>query len=191
MKIGVYGSAAGTLSNKAKEMAREIGRAIAKNKAILVTGGCPGLPYEAVRGANELKGKCVAFSPATDLISHKDNHYPTDGFSDFIFIPKDYEHANNPLICRKYRNVSSVSYVDAAIIISGRIGSMNEFTIAYDIGKTIGILEGTDGITKRAIRILLEDTNKKTDAEVIYESDPTKLIELICQKQLSKTKHSN
>lgn len=184
MKIGVYGSAAGAMSDDAKEKAQKIGRAIAEKNATLVTGGCPGLPYEAVLGAKKAKGKCIAFSPTIDLASHKKLNYPTEGFSDFIFIPRDYEYADKALICKKYRNISSVAYIDAAIIISGRIGSMNEFTIAYDIGKTIGVVEGTGGIIKRAIKILLEDIDKKTGARVIFESDPTTLIDLICQKSI-------
>lgn len=185
MKIGVYGSAAGVTSDETKEKARKIGLAIARYGATLITGGCTGLPHEAVLGAQKAKGKCVAFSPEIDLEAHKKAGLPIEGFSEFVFIPKNYEHKNDVFVCRKYRNVSSVAYVDAAIIISGRIGTMNEFTIAYDIGKTIGVLEDTGGITKRTIRILLEDVDKKTDAKVIFESDPTKLIELICQKSTS------
>ncbi|HBH45778.1 MAG: hypothetical protein A2445_01365 [Candidatus Jacksonbacteria bacterium RIFOXYC2_FULL_44_29] len=182
MKIGVYGSAIEVMDDEIKEKARLIGRTIAENKAILVTGGCPGLPYEAVLGASEKNGRCVAFSSAIDLAGHKQANYPTLGFSDFIFVPQDYEYAANEAVCKKYRNVSSVACVDAAIIISGRIGTMNEFTIAYDLGKTIGVLAGTGGITERAIKILLEDADKKTGAKVIFDPDPRRLVALICQK---------
>ncbi len=171
MKIGVYGSAAGPLNDQTKEKAQKIGTTIAKNQATLITGGCTGLPHEAVLAAHKENGNCIAFSPAINMESHQKHNYPTTGFSNFVFIPPEYEHANSQLICRKYRNVSSVASVDAAIFISGRIGSMNEFTIAYDLGKTIGILENSGGITKRAIKILLEDINKQTGAQVISRID--------------------
>ena len=179
MKIGVYGSADRAMNKTIKEKAQKIGYAIAKSGAILVTGGCPGYPEEAVLGAKQAHGQCIAFSPALDLASHKKLNYPTDGFAKFIFIPKNYQYANHALLVKPYRNVSSVAYVDAAIFISGSIGSMNEFTIAYFLGKTIGVLEKTGGITKRAIKVLLEDLDKKTGAKVIFESDPTKLVEVI------------
>jgi predicted Rossmann-fold nucleotide-binding protein len=184
MKIGVYGSAAGNLDAKTKNKAQLIGKEIARNGHALVTGGCPGLPYEAVLGAFELEGECWGFSSETSLKAHNKAGLPIKGFTDFVFIPKDYEHANNASVCGKYRNVSSVASVDAAIIIGGRSGSMNEFTIAYDTGKVIGVLEGTGGITKRAINVLLEDSDKETVARVIFESDPVKLVALIVSQLL-------
>jgi len=182
MKIGVYGSSEGEMTQELKEKIRKIGAAIAKLGATLVTGACPGIPYEAAIGAKELKGKCIGFSPTVDLEAHQKLGYPTEGFSELFFIPKDYPYAKDPDIGRKYRNISSVAYIDAAIMIGGRIGSMNEFTIAYDTGKVIGVLEGTGGITKRAIKVLLEDAAKKTKAEVIFESDPERLVEMIYKK---------
>ncbi len=182
MKIAVYGSARGNISEDAREKARRVGRAIAENNAVLVTGGCPGLPYEAVLGANEAHGKCIAFSPAVNLKSHKQTGFPFEGFSEFVFVPGNYKHADNDLICRKYRNVASVSYADAAIIIGGRIGTMNEFTIAYDLGKSIGVLTGTGGITNNAIKILLQESDKQTGSVVIFDADPQKLVQLIINK---------
>jgi predicted Rossmann-fold nucleotide-binding protein len=35
---------------------------------------------------------------------------------------------------------------DIVIFLSGSIGSLNEFTIAYDEGKVIGCLTGTGGV---------------------------------------------
>lgn len=178
MKIGVYGSAAGDISNETKEKAKEIGRQIARKGHCLITGGCYGLPYEAVLGFNEVGGECVAYAPAISFEKYlnKDDIL-AEKFTKIIYIPKDYPHADNVLVCRKYRNVSSVADVDAVIIICGRIGTMNEFTIAYDLGKKIGILEGSGGITSNAVKVLLKDINKKTGAKIIYKSDPVKLVD--------------
>ncbi|MDF2379675.1 MAG: hypothetical protein P1V18_05690 [Candidatus Gracilibacteria bacterium] len=177
MKIGVYGSAAGIMNDEIKVKAKEIGREIARKGHTIITGGCPGLPHEAILGAYEYGGKCIGYSPAVDLSSHKQSNYPTEGFSELIFVPKNYKHIDNPLVCKKYRNVSSVASIDAAVIISGRIGSMNEFTIAYDLGVNIGILEGSGGISNRAIKVLLTDIDKETGSKVIYEKDPIILLE--------------
>ena len=181
MKIGVYGSAGGPIGRSVDEKAREVGREIARRGHILVTGGCLGIPYEAVLGAYELGGECIGFSPATDMDCHVNVYeLPTDGFSEFVFIPEDYVHVNERVVCLKYRNVSSVAAVDAAVIIGGRIGSMNEFTIAFDLGKSIGVLEGSGGISDRAIKVLLEDANKPSSSKIIFDSDPASLVEQLC-----------
>src|SRR3989344_5510428 len=178
MKIGVYGSAE-IVDEKIKKKARAIGKEIALKDHILITGAGTGIPYEAVMGAAEVEGKCIGFSPAINLENHKKLGLPTKGFSEFVFIPKGYKHAKNLQVCRKYRNVSSVAEVDTAIFVGGRIGTMNEFTIVYDLGKKIGILEGSGGITKEAIKVLLRDSDKKRESKIIYDFDPVRLVEKI------------
>lgn len=178
MKIGIYGSAAGLISDEVREKAREIGRQIAQRGHTIITGGCSGLPYEAVLGAQEFKGNCIAYSPAVDIKNHVEAHnFPVEGFSKFIFVPKEYIHANNPTVCKKYRNVSSVAAADAVIIIGGRIGTMNEFTIAYDLGKNIGVLKDSGGITKEAIKVLLSEASKESKSKTIYNSNPASLVD--------------
>jgi len=135
-----------------------------------------GLPYEAVLGANEMNGRVIGFSPAVN----EDNHihqfrFPLEGFSKLMFVPDNYQFVDNKKACLKYRNISSVVYCDCAVIISGRCGTINELTIAYDLGKNIGVLSGTGGISK-FIKTLIDDWNKPTSSHIIYESNPKKLI---------------
>lgn len=182
MKIGVYGSSGGELPDEVRFKAREIGREIARRGHIVITGACPGLPYEAVLGAYEVGGKAIGYSPATDLETHvQRDHFPTKGFTDFVFIPKEYVHVNDPLICKKYRNISSVADCDAAIIINGRTGTMNEFTIAYDLGKNIGVLERSGGITNQAIKVLLRDIGKGRGSKIIYDPEPSSLVKRLIE----------
>ena len=56
LTIGVMGSSGGHLSGEAMEKAYRLGTAVAEHDAILITGGCPGLPYESVRGAKSKGG---------------------------------------------------------------------------------------------------------------------------------------
>jgi uncharacterized protein (TIGR00725 family) len=137
MKIGVYGSAAGVVDSVIPK-AMEIGRQIALNGHIVVTGACTGLPYEAVKGARETGGKSIGYSPAKDLKDHISHYkFPKDAADDLIFTGAGL----------KGRNVLSVEGCEACVFISGRMGTLNEFTIAYDNGKIIGILSGTGGMT--------------------------------------------
>ena len=181
MKIGVYGSAAGEIQDTVKANARAIGRRIAELGHILVTGACPGLPYEAVLGANELHGKCIGYSPAMDMGDHDERyHFPLTG-SELVYVPRNYphsgnDHPDNDQMCKKYRNIESVGAVQAAIIVSGRMGTMDEFILAYEFGRNIGILEGSGG-TNELIPELLRKAAKASKSKIIWNPDPVRLVD--------------
>jgi hypothetical protein len=65
---------------------------------------------------------------------------------------------------------------DIVIIFGGATGTLNEFTIAYDEGKVIGVLEGSGGCADH-IKEIIEFCKKQTRAIVLFDSDPEKLIE--------------
>ncbi|MBW2977717.1 hypothetical protein KY331_02625 [Candidatus Woesearchaeota archaeon] len=170
MKIGVYGSAAGVVDSVIPK-AREIGKQIALNGHIVVTGACTGLPYEAVKGARSAGGKSIGYSPGKDLEDHKNAHgFPEDAADKIIFTG----------LSKKGRNVISVETSDASVFISGRMGTLNEFTIAYDSGKIIGVLTETGGVADM-VKGIIERLKKSTKGVVIYESDPKKLIQKISE----------
>ena len=76
------------------------------------------------------------FSPAISKDQHiNEFKFPFKEFSEIIYIPENYEFASDSMACKKYRNISSTRFVDAAIFIKGETGSMNEFTNMYDYGK--------------------------------------------------------
>lgn len=175
-KIGVFGSAEGDLE-KVLPKAQEIGKLLAENNAVVITGASIGLPYEAAKKAHENGAEVWGFSKGVDLKSQEEANPNLDSsvFSKFIYVPEDYEFANDTLVSMKYRNVTSTATCDAGIIISGRWGSLNEFTNLYDMGKVIGVLTGTGGAADE-----LEDLSKKIHkpgkAKVIFNSDPQKLV---------------
>lgn len=164
--IGVFGSAVGEFSQENVQKARRLGQAIAGNDCVLVTGACTGLPYEAALAAKDSDGIVIGVSPAGSEREHREKYgYPLNGF-DFIAYPGSGY---------KGRNIITVRSCDIAIFISGGIGRLNEFTIAFDEGKRIGILTGSGGISD-----MIEDIAKKavreTGASVIYDSDPEQLL---------------
>jgi len=177
MKIGVYGSSSTDNSN-GLQLAKELGREIARQGHIVVTGACGGFPLDAMLGAREFDGHTIGYSPASNRDEHVNIYKnPTEGIKEFVFVPEDYIHRGNKAVCTKYRNVSSTADVDCAIIVGGRIGTMHEFTSMFDFGKNIGILKGTGGITERAIQILLDDSKKDSGSKIIYNEDPVKLVQ--------------
>jgi len=81
LTIGVMGSSGGNLSEEAGKKAYRLGEAIAGRDAVLITGGCPGLPYEAVRGAKAKGGLVVGISPGLSIDEHRGKYAsPVEGF---------------------------------------------------------------------------------------------------------------
>ncbi len=177
-KIGVMGSAGEKENSGVALLSYRIGKEIALQGAVLFTGGCPGIPHCAVRGAIEEGGTTVAISPAINRRSHVyDFSYPVDSET-IIFTGMG----------NKGRNVVLVRSCDACIFVSGGIGTLNEFTIAFDDlaeNNVLGILEGSGGFSNKYME-LAGSVEKRTRATIICEADPKKLVERIIEllKQL-------
>jgi|SRR3989344_1650793 len=170
MKIVVIGDGFGR-KKEVLEKAKEIGKEIAKQKAILLTGGCLGYPYAAVKGAFEENGKIIGISPAKDREEHVAAYnFPIEGFSEIMYTGLGIPRRNYPL----------VEEADAVILIGGRIGSLNEFTIAFHLSKVIGVLKGSGGITE-IIENIVEVCDKQDgrDKLIVYDKEPKKLIKKV------------
>lgn len=179
-KIGVFGSAAGKIETEAKEKAKELGRTLNNYQVDIITGACSGLPYLIAYRASRKGNSVWGYSPKLDLNGQKE-FTPKDDLSIYkkiIFIPKDFEFAANDLVCKKYRNVISTANCDAGIIVSGRWGTMNEFTNLYDMGKVIGILTKTGGIADELLN-LSKKISKKSKAKIFFSGSPKELVKMI------------
>ncbi|HOJ69493.1 MAG TPA: hypothetical protein PLH06_11915, partial [Candidatus Hydrogenedentes bacterium] len=131
IKIGVMGSAGGVMDPDLMEKCRELGRAIADEGCAILTGGCPGLPHQAVIGCKERGGITIGVSPALSLQEHVAVYQsPTDHIDVMIY-------TGSGLMGREVIGVRSC---DIIIIVGGRSGTLGEFAIAYDEGRIIGVL---------------------------------------------------
>ena len=70
LKIGVMGGASGEFLPSHRAAAYALGHAIAAAGCVTITGACPGLPYEAARGAKSAAGLVVGISPGLSLDEH-------------------------------------------------------------------------------------------------------------------------
>ncbi|HKY07998.1 MAG TPA: hypothetical protein VJQ55_07145, partial [Candidatus Binatia bacterium] len=84
----------------------------------------------------------------------------------------------------KGRNVINVRSADIVLILGGATGTLNEFTIAYDEGKIIGVLEGSGGIADH-VRDVIRACNKPTSCQVFFDNAPSKLVQS-CVAALAK-----
>jgi uncharacterized protein (TIGR00725 family) len=73
------------------------------------------------------------------------------------------------------RNMLFIRSTDAVIFICGRIGTLNEFTVAFEDKKLIGVLDGTGGIVEEIDHLLT--ISRRGRAKVIIEDDPKKLVD--------------
>lgn len=185
-KIGIYGSNS-TESEKAVQLAQELGYALAQQNAIVVTGGCSGVPYLVAQAAKRQKAEVWGFTPERNEQEQKQAYASDDIaiYNKLFYIPSTYdqhfflEHSPASVHQRstrlKYRNFLSTTHVDAGIIIAGGWGTMNEFTnLLYD-GKPIGILTGTGGLADE-LPEWYPRLRKKSGSSVYFCSTPTDLV---------------
>ncbi len=167
LAVGVMGSASNDQTEEQRRAAYHLGRAIASRGFNLITGACPGLPYEAARGAREARGLSMGISPALSLHEHLYRyHSPADVFDALIY-------TGSGLMGREVTNIHSS---DMVVLVGGRSGTLGEFAIAYDEGKLIGVLQGTGGIADATDRII-ETIEKDTGARLVRNRDPDELID--------------
>ncbi len=172
LTVGVMGSAAREEIPDINDIAFQLGKVIAERGYILITGACPGLPYECARGVTSSGGTSVGISPALSLDEHVHKyHSPSDCFDVLIY-------TGSGLMGREVTNIRSS---DMVIIVGGRSGTLGEFAIAYDEGKLIGVLEGSGGITDIIPDIIQSFGNKNTGARVIFDKNPKTLVEALAK----------
>ena len=167
IRVGVMGSAEASPAAGLRDQAIALGKIIAARDVILLTGATTGLIYAAGKAAHEAGALHIGVSPASDELEHVERYgLPTDACDAIIYTGFGL----------KGRNVVLVRSCEVALFFSGSIGSLNEFTIAYDEGKVIGCLTGTGGVADEVER-LLETFKKETRARVFYDDDPGKLLD--------------
>lgn len=147
-----------------------IGRLIAERGFILVTGATTGAPYWAAKGAKEAGGIVIGVSPAYSKVQHvKTYRLPVD-YHDLI-IYTGFGYAG--------RNLLLTRASDAVITVCGRIGTLNEFTDAFEDEKPQGVLTGSGGTTDMIKDIL--DRAGRGRGKVIFDSNPIRLLDKVVE----------
>jgi len=153
------------------EIAKEVGREIAKQNCVLVTGATTGVPYWAALGCKEEGGISIGFSPASSEREHsKVYKLPLDVFDVIIYTGADYVG----------RDVMMTKAGDGVIIICGRMGTLHEFATAFEIQRPIGVLEGTGG-TADKIREIVAGPYRGIK-RIIYDTDPKRIVKRVIEE---------
>lgn len=153
-------------SKEAPELAQQVGRELARQGCILITGATTGLAHFAAQGAKEEGGFTIGLSPATSQKEHQKKYrLPSDHLDVIIYTGFGYAG----------RNILMTRAADAAILICGGAGTLDEFSTAFEDQKPTAVLEGTGGVAD-AIRGLIKQMHRGP-GKIIYEKDPEKMVE--------------
>ena len=169
LKIGVMGSASGPQieNQEVRDRAKEIGREIGRRGYILINGACPGLPNDALRGAREEGALTIGISPAFSEHEHVHEYRSPNGQDVIIYTGLGFME----------RDIINIRSSDGIVIIAGGIGTLNEFTIAYEEGRPIGILTESGGISDSIPHIVEELCKRKVAPNIVFDPDPKKLMD--------------
>lgn len=170
-QIGVIGSSADLkYSNKAKEIARKIGRLLAKNNCILIYGAekdYDSLGTEAARGAKEVGGLTVG-------ITYEKHKNIFDKNATDIIIPTGLVRGGG-------REIVLVLACDSLIAIGGGSGTLNEIAIAYQADIPVVVIEGMGGWSEKL-------KNKYLDERKRYKIEVAKTAEEAVEKAIKLAK---
>ncbi|MBP6888372.1 MAG: hypothetical protein KBC21_01595 [Candidatus Pacebacteria bacterium] len=159
-------------------IAKELGREIARQGAQIITGATSGFPLYAAEGAKEAGGVSFGLSPAASKKEHLEVYrLPLKAMDAVIYTGFGFPG----------RDLMLVRSSDAIVIGCGRIGTIHEFTVAWEANMPLGILEG-EWATDEVIRTIIKNSNRD-NPNVIFEKDPkvlvSKLIEMVKAQELT------
>jgi len=171
--IAISGTADGTfLDQSVLDEAVKIGTEVARQGAVLISGATTGIPLWAAKGAREAGGLSIGLSPALSKKEHIEKWgLPTDFMDVIMYVGGGYP----------FRDIQMVRSADAIAIGPGRIGTLHEFTVAFEDNKPIGILTGPWD-TDDEIKMILEKSHRaKDNQKIIYDADPSKLVKRLIE----------
>ena len=77
---------------------------------------------------------------------------------------------------------------DAVFVGCGRIGTINEFTVAYEDGKPVGVLEG-GWMTDEIVKFIMNESHR-TNKNIVFDSDPKRLVEKVIDMVQQNKSHN-
>lgn len=147
-------------------IAKELGREIARQGAQLVTGATSGFPMYAAEGAKEAGGFSFGLSPAASKKEHIEVYrLPLKALDAVVYTGFGFPG----------RDLMLVRSSDAIVIGCGRIGTIHEFTVAWEANMPLGVIVG-EWQTDEVIQNIIKNGNR-ANPYVIFEKDPKTMVE--------------
>src|SRR3990167_5477573 len=166
-QICVSGAAKGKSVAEGKELAAEVGVALANAGHSLLSGATIGLPNYAAEAYKEAGGAMsLGISPGTSKIEHVLKYrLPTESYDAILYSGLHYVG----------RDMLLINSSDAVISIGGRLGTLHEFTIAMETDTPIGFLQGAGGVSTEIVDIL-HAAGESRSKNVIFSDNADDLV---------------
>lgn len=183
VKICVAGASDTTYCGvDALDQAKALGAEIAKSGSVTLMGATSGFPLWVAMGAKEAGGMVIGFSPAASEKEHVETYKLPIDYMDLI-VYTGFGYAGRDLLL--------IRSADAVICGCGRIGTISEFTMAFEDEKPLGVFEGpweTDEILKNIVA-----QSRIKYGKIVAEGDPGKMVKEIMKiiKEEKYSKHEN
>lgn len=167
-QICVSGAAKGDSVEEGRELAAQMGIAIAKAGHALMTGATIGLPNYAAEAYKKAGGvMSVGISPAASKVEHVMKYrLPILAYDTILYSGLHYVG----------RDALLITSSDAVVSIGGRLGTLHEFTIAMETDTPIGFLQGAGGISDEIQSLMSLAHPLRPGGMVTFNESPTELI---------------
>lgn len=164
----VSGAARGDSVDEGRQLADDLGKALAKAGHSLLTGATIGLPNYAAEGYKAAGGiMSLGISPAASKVEHMLKYrLPTESYDSILYTGLHYVGRDSLLITSS----------DAVLSIGGRLGTLHEFTIAIETDTPIGFLHGAGGISDEINHLMEITAPHRANAAVFFSSSAEDLI---------------
>lgn len=147
-------------------IAKELGREIARQGCQIVTGATSGFPMYSAEGAKEVGGVSFGLSPAASKKEHVEVYrLPLKAMDAVIYTGFGFPG----------RDLMLIRSSDAVVIGCGRIGTIHEFTVAWEANMPLGVLIG-EWATDEVIQNIIKNSDRN-NPNVIFEKDPKVMVE--------------
>jgi uncharacterized protein (TIGR00725 family) len=176
----VSGAAKGDSVDEGRQMALDLGAALAKAGHSLLTGATSGLPNYAAEGYKQAGGTMsLGISPASSKVEHILKYrLPTKAYDVILYTGLHYVGRDSLLITSS----------DAVLSIGGRLGTLHEFTIAIETEKPIGLLHGGGGVSDEISHLMEVTRPHPVSTFVCYSEDAKELVTKLT-KHLDEVNH--
>jgi len=150
----------------------EIGKKLAEKNCVVLTGATTGVPLWVAKGAFENGGFVIGISPARSYKEHtKVYKLPVDYHNVVLYSGEGYSG----------RNLLLIKMGDGVLFLCGRIGTLNEFTAAFEEEKPMGVLLNSGGTESYFQDIIVKA--KRGPGKIVWEDNyeilVNKLLDLI------------
>lgn len=171
----VSGASRGHTVEEDYRLSFALGKEIAEQGHVLITGATVGLPDWAAQGAKSAGGMSIGVSPAASYKEHvKKYRLPTDAYDFILYTGLHYVG----------RDALLVQSADAVFSIGGRMGTVHEFATAIESHIPVGVLTDAGGVGEEFEHLmkaagLCHDGVCNGKHDVFFDSKPSVIVERI------------